>query len=602
MFTEIPDEIIEQIRKENDIVGVIEEYVQLKRQGKNFFGLCPFHDEKSPSFSVTKEKQIFHCFGCGKGGNVINFLMEIETFTFIEAVTYLANRVGITLPETRKRQTALSEETSSLLSAYDWLTKYYYHLLKYSEEGKIGLDYFTKRGIKEETIDQFQLGFAPTNSEFTMEFLKKKGFHQQLLVKAGLFAARSNDEYVDVFRGRVTFPIKNHLGRTVAFGGRAFQGEEPKYLNSPEHELFQKGSLLFNFNLAKNHIRKENEVIIFEGYMDVLAAYQAGIKNTVATLGTALSSNQAKLLKRYIDTVILCYDADNAGINASYQAANLLQQIGCEVRIAHVQENMDPDDYIKTFGSEQFKQQVISVSDTFFKFYMKYKKRDYNLSVDSERIAYIETIVQQLASIESTIEREYYVKEIADEFNLSTDIIHHDIEKYKKRNNHHFKDKSSKNSNTISNVNNYHKRMMLLPAYRNAEKLLLAHMLRHPYLIEKVQQKLGVSFNIDEHKIILTHLYALYEEKNEIDVSELVDKVTDPELKRIITELAIMPTNETIIEQEINDYINIIQTEATEITYLRALKQKQKEEKNPILAAQIGLEIIDIEKQLKHMK
>lgn len=601
MYTEISEPIIENVRKENDIVSVVEEYVQLKKQGKNYFGLCPFHDEKSPSFSVTQEKQIFHCFGCGKGGNVITFLMEIETFTFVEAVTHLANRAGITLPETRRKATSLSEESSLLLSAYDWLTKYYYHLLKYSDEGKIGLEYFLNRGIKEETIDEFQLGYSPTNSDFTIEFMKKKGFHQQLLVKAGLLSTKDNLHFVDVFRGRVLFPIKNHLGRTVAFGGRAFEGEEPKYLNSQEHELFQKGNLLFNFNLAKNHIRKQSEVIIFEGYMDVLAAHQAGIKNVIATLGTALTNNQAKLLTRYVDTVILCYDADDAGMNASFQAANLLHEMSCNVKIANIPKNMDPDDYIKSFGGDSFKKQVIEVSDTFFKFFMKYKKRAYNLTVDSERIAYIEEVVKQLANIESTIESEYYVKELADEFNLSTDIIHHDLNKYKRRNNRQFKDKSIKNSNTINRIGQYNGNK-ILPAYQNAEKFLISHMLKHPYIIDRVQQQLGVSFNVEAHKIILTHLYALYEEKNEIDVSELIDKLDDNHLKTVLTEIAIAHTNETITDDEINDYIEIIRREATDLTRLRTLKEKLKTEKNPILAAQIGLEIIDMEKQLKQMK
>lgn len=597
MYTEIPEDIIENIRQENDIVDVIEEYVQLKKQGRNYFGLCPFHEEKSPSFSVTKEKQIFHCFGCGKGGNIITFLMEIESFTFVEAIRYLANRVGITLPETKTKQTSLSDEANLLLNAYDWLTKYYHHLLKYSDEGKVALDYLEERGIKEDTINQFQLGFAPSDSNFTIEFLEKKGFHKQFLVKSGLLSTNDNVHFVDIFRGRAIFPIKNHLGRTVAFGGRAIKGEEPKYLNSKEHELFQKGNLLFNFHLAKNHIRKENEVIIFEGYMDVLAAHQAGIKNTVATLGTALSNNQAKLLTRYVDSVIICYDGDDAGMNASYEAANLLQRIGSDVKIANLKEKMDPDEHIKSYGGQHFKEHVIDTSDTFFKFYMKFKKREFNLSVDSERIAYVEQMVQQLAMIESPIEREYYVKEIADEFNLSTDIIHHDIQQQKSRNNYQFKDKSSKNSNTINNIGKYKKNTMM-PAYEKAEKLLIAYMIKHPYIIDKVQEQLGVNFNIEAHKIILTHLYALYGEKNDLSVSELVDKLDD-ELKRVFTEIAISPTRETVSDQEINDYINTIKKEATKGAHLRLLKQKQKEEKDPFLAAKIGLEIINIEKQLK---
>lgn len=599
MFPEIPEEVIRSIREANDIVEVIEEYVQLKKQGRSYKGLCPFHEEKTPSFSVTKEKQIFHCFGCGKGGNVITFLMEIESFSFIEAVEHLANRAGISLPERKVRKTSLSKEANQLLAAFDWLTKYYHHLLKYSEDGKQGLEYLIDRRLTEETIDHFQLGFSPYNSKFTINFLEKKGFHKQFLIKNGFLSARENNTAVDVFRGRVIFPIKNHLGKTVAFGGRAVQGEEPKYLNSIEHDLFQKGNLLFHFHEAKNYIRRQNEVIIFEGYMDVISAYQAGIRNVVATLGTALTMNQAKLLKRYVDTVILCYDADNAGQQASFTAANLLNEIGCEVKIAQVKDGMDPDEYILKFGGEQFKEEVIATSDTYIKFFMKYKRKDFNLSIDSEKIAYIELIVEKLAEIESPIEREYYIKELANEFDLSTDIIHHDIENIRKRKNKRM-DKSSNNSNTITKQYKY-QRSQMLPAYYNAERLLLAHMFKNNHLIEKVQHKLQGRFNAEEHQVIVTHLYALYEESHQVDISELIDKIQDDNLKKIVTEIAMMTINDEISDEEINDYIEIINREANDITYLRQLKEKQKNEKNPIIAAKIGLEIIEIEKQLKNI-
>lgn len=599
MVTNIPKEVVEEIRKENDIVDVIEEYVQLNKQGRNYFGLCPFHNEKTPSFSVTKERQIFHCFGCGKGGNVIQFLMEIENITFPEAVQFLAKRINYTLPNSTKQRT-FSKESSTLLSAYEWLTKYYHHLLKYTDEGKVGLDYLKNRGINTETIERFQLGYAPSKSEFTIEFLKQKGFHETFLVKAGLLSSKDQQHYTDSFRGRVIFPIYNHLGKVVAFGGRAIKGEKPKYLNSPEHDLFKKGNLLYNFSTAKGHIRKQREVIIFEGYLDVLAADQAGFKHIVATLGTALTNAQASLLKRYVDTAVLCYDGDEAGLQASYQAAVIFREIGCDVKIARLKEGLDPDDYIQKYGGEQFKHQIIDQSDTFFKFFMHYKKADYNMNIDSERITYVEMIVQQLATIDSPIEREYYVREIADEFNLSEDIILHELNEHRKRNNQFKKDKSDQISNT-------NKRMsftanQILPAYWKAEKLLLANMFKHPHVIERVQADLGVQFNIEEHKVILTHLYALYEEKNSIDVSKLVDKVKDEHLVKMITEIAVTPINEQVQEEEISDYISIIQREATDLSYIRSLKQKQKQEKDPFLAAKIGLEIIALEKQLKSSK
>src|SRR5690625_46043 len=603
MNTGIPKAIIDQIRQETDIVDIIGEYVQLKKQGRNYFGLCPFHDEKSPSFSVTKEKQIFHCFGCGKGGNIYTFLMEIEGFSFFDALKYLSERTGIQLPKTREVKTALSEEANIILSAYDWLGKYYYHLLRYSEEGKKALEYFIDRGINENTIDQFQLGFSPISSDVTVQFLQQKGFHEQLLIKAGLLTERDGN-LTDPFRGRVIFPIRNHLGRIVAFGGRAIVDEKPKYLNSPENELFRKGSLIFNFDLAKNEIRKENKVIIFEGYMDVLTSVQAGIKNVVATLGTALTNNQAKLLRRYVDTVILCFDTDEAGLSGTYHAANVLRQNGCDVKVAYIKDQLDPDDFIKRFGREQFEREVIDVSDTFFKFFMNFKKRDYNLSVDSEKIAYIELLVKQLATMPSPIEIEYYVNDIAKEFELSPESILKDVEQQKKLNNNQIiKDKSGKNSNTNSK-HMYYSTSKILPAYQNAEKALIAHMLKNNEIIEKVQGRLGIDFNLVEHRIILIHLYALFEEMNDIDISALMDKLEENHLKQLVSELTILQVNEEISNEELNDYINIIQMEANDISYLRQLKEKQKQlekEKDALAAAKIGLEIIDLEKKIKKM-
>src|SRR5699024_2359843 len=267
----IPENKIEEVRQANDIVDVVSGYVQLKKQGRNHFGLCPFHNENTPSFSVNEEKQIFHCFGCGKGGNVFSFVMEIEHYNFIEAVKYLAEQSQIQLPEIKEsNQNKLSEEASNLLDAYEWLNKYYHHLLKYTENGEQALGYFKERGINQ-------------------------GFHQQALIKSG-GSSMKGQSATDPFRGRIVFPINNHLGKTVGFGGRAIKKEhQPKYLNSPENELFHKGNLLYNFDLAKNEIRKKGEVIVLEGYMDVITAYQAGFKNTVATLGTALTEFQAKL-------------------------------------------------------------------------------------------------------------------------------------------------------------------------------------------------------------------------------------------------------------------------------------------------------------------
>ncbi|PAV29040.1 DNA primase [Virgibacillus profundi] len=602
MANQIPEEVIEEIRKANDIVDVIGEYVQLKKQGRNFFGLCPFHGEKTPSFSVTQEKQIFHCFGCGKGGNVVTFLMEMESFSFYEALKFLSERSGIDLPDSGvKHETSMSLENQNILSAYEWLTKLYHHLLRFTKDGKEGYSYFKDRGVMDESIDEFQLGFAPNVKDFTAEFLVKKGFHQQLLIKAGLVTLKDDNSVTDRFRGRVIFPIRNHLGKTVAFGARSITDQGPKYLNSSETELFQKGKLLFNFDLAKRYIRKESEAVLFEGYMDVISAYQAGVKNVVATMGTALTESQAKLLKRYVDTVILCYDGDRAGLEATYKAANLLRSVGCIVKIAKLNEDMDPDSFIKENGAEAFQNEVIKASDTFISFYMRFMKQDYNLSVEGDRINYIATILNQLAMIDSPVEREYYVKELSNEFDFSMDTLTDEIQTIRQKKGIH-KDKREKNRYTNKTAR-FIQNKKLLPAFHNAERKLISYMLQDAYITDKVQTEIGAGFNLDEHKIIATYLYAYYEEGHPADVSLFIEKLTDERVKHLVIEIAMNPLHNDISDKEIDDYIKIIHAENGDKHSIKTLQEQSKlaeQQNDPIKAAQILKQIIEIQKQMKN--
>lgn len=604
MAYQIPEEMIEEVRKSNDIVDVIGEYVQLKKQGKNFVGLCPFHGEKTPSFSVTQDKQIFHCFGCGKGGNVVTFMMEMEKFSFIEAITHLAERCGINLPITSSQnEFTISQESQNILTAYDWLTKLYHHLLRYTRDGKEGYQYLIERGINDHAIDEFQLGFATTAKSFTAEFLKKKGFNQALLVKEGLLSLQNDNSVTDRFRGRIIFPIRNHLGKTVAFGGRLLADGGPKYLNSPESELFQKGKILYNFDLAKKHIRKENEVILFEGYMDVIAAYQAGIKNVVATLGTALTETQAKLLKRYVDTVVVCYDGDKAGLEATYKAVRLLQSVGCQVKIANLKEGLDPDSYIKLNGGEAFQNKVLDTSETYLSFYMRYLKKDYNLHVEGDRIDYIEKVIREISTVNSLVEREYYLRDLHNEFNISMESLTEEVEIQRRR----YKDQSRNKDNSSgyshnNRANIQHNNKKLLPAYQNAERKLLAYMLQDELIAEKVQEDLGARFNLDMHKIIATHLYAFYEEGHKADVSLFIERLKEPELQKLASEIAMYPTLENISDQEISDYIRIIKVQNDDYVHIQTLKEEQRlaeQQSDPLKAAQIAMQIIEIKKQSK---
>ncbi len=603
MTMHIPEETVDEIRQSNDIVDVVGEYVALKKQGKNFFGLCPFHGEKTPSFSVTQDKQIFHCFGCGKGGNVFTFLMEIEGFSFYQAVQHLADKKGFSLSESlgSQQEQGVSNEEQMNLKAFEWLTKLYHHLLRHTKEGKQAYQYLLERGFSDEIIHTFQLGYSPQSKDLITQFLEKKGYHSQHMVNAGVLTTNDHNQTTDRFRGRVIFPIRNHLGKSVGFGGRTITDQEPKYLNSPESILFQKGKLLFNFDLARSSIRKSGQAILFEGYMDVIAAYQAGIMNGLATLGTSITEAQARLLNRYADTIIVCYDGDEAGINASYKAARLLHHIGSNVKVSAIPEGLDPDSYIAKYGSDRFKHEIIEASYTYISFLMEYFKKDYNLKLEGDRIQYIEKVIDELALINRPMEREYYAKELASEYELSMDTIVYEINNRRKKLGNH-QDKQRTTSHTKSKLS-FKKQNKLLPAFHNAEKQLLTYMLHDFYIAEKVKESLGASFNIDMHKIIVTHLYAFYEEGHEANISQFIERIDDDKIKNFIIELAMENVHADISDKEIQDYIRIIKAEHGDKAIIRGLQEEQKNaeiQQDFVRAAQIGMEILEIQKKIKN--
>lgn len=601
MTNRIPEDVIERVRQANDIVDVVGEVVQLKKRGKNYFGLCPFHDENTPSFSVAEDKQIYHCFGCKKGGNVISFMMEIEGLSFYESLSYLADRAEISLPEIQPAErTAEGEENAQLLEAYDWLAKLYHHILRFSADGDEGLTYFTDRGITEESIHTFQLGFAPNQANFTASFLEKKGFHRQLLIKAGLLSEREGNDVTDPFRGRVIFPIRNHIGKVIAFGGRTLSDGQPKYLNSAESPLFQKSQMLYNFDVARKHMRKTNEVVLCEGQMDTIAITQAGVPYVVATLGTALTEYQAQLLTRYVDTVILCYDGDDAGVEASYRAALLLQKSGCTVKVSYLSNDMDPDGFIKKYGSEAFRNQMIINSQSFVSFYMRYIQREYNLQSESDRVQYVQRMIQHLATIESSIEQEHHLQEISRTFDVSMESLKAEMHEHQSKLEHR-QDKSSQKRYT-SKVNRWQPNERLLPAHQNAERRLLAHMLHDPRIAHRVQREIEAHFSVDEHKIIVTYLYAFYEDEEISDISSFIERLPEEHLKQLVIEIAMIPMFDEINNEEIDDLLHHIRIQSSDIKQIKSYKEQQKiaeQQNDPIRAAEIAQKMLEIQRQLK---
>ncbi|MBM6619269.1 DNA primase [Bacillus suaedaesalsae] len=595
----ISEDVIEKIRNTIDIVDVVSEYVQLKKQGRNYFGLCPFHGENSPSFSVSTEKQIYHCFGCGAGGNVFSFLMEIEGLSFLESVKLAAKRTNVELPDTLEthQTTNQSSRASKMIEAHELLKKFYHHLLVNTKEGEKPLEYLINRGITRETIDTFGIGYSPSSWDFATKFLQKRGFSLELLEHAGITIRNHEGKHFDRFRNRVMFPLWDLQGQVTAFSGRIIDSGEPKYLNSPETEIFHKGKNLYGFHLAKSHIRKKQQAILLEGFMDVISLHRAELPFSIATMGTALTDDQIRIIRRNVDHVTVCFDSDNAGIVAAYKASSLLRAAGCEVRVALMPEGHDPDDYIKKFGPEKFRTNVIGASLTLMAFKLQYFKRGRDLQDEADRISYIDEVLKEISALSKPVERDHYLRQLSDEFSISLDALKSQAyQQYKQQ---------KKRDNVPSSRNNISTRptmqSKMRPAYQNAERLLLAHMLRSQEVTEKVQQSLQGLFNIEEHSAIAAYLYAFYEDGHAPSVNAFISRVEEKELQRIISELSMLNINEDISQQELADYIKQV------LNYPKLLKIKEKEQERRdaerkqefVQAAQIQMEILQMKKELK---
>ncbi|GAE30685.1 DNA primase [Halalkalibacter hemicellulosilyticusJCM 9152] len=400
MTTRIPDSVIEQIRRSTDIVDVISDHVQLKKQGRQYSGLCPFHGENTPSFSVSPDKQLYHCFGCGAGGNVFTFLMELENLSFVEAAVQLGKRANIDVSIEGTPSTNVSKPQQNMKKAHSIAAKMYHHVLMLTEEGKLGREYLDERGFTREQVEHFQIGFSPDRWDALSTVLAKREFKQAEMVEASLLGERESDGGTyDRFRNRLMFPIWDAKGQVIAFGGRTISDEKPKYLNSSDSAIFHKSQTLYGLHLARSSIRKQSSIVLFEGYVDVIAAWSAGVTNGVATLGTALTEEQARMMRRNAETVTLCYDSDSAGLEAAYKNASILQNEGCIVKVAKMPDSYDPDDYIQAFGAERFKTDVIGSSLTLMAFKMLYLRQGRNLQDESERMSYIEAVLSEIASL-----------------------------------------------------------------------------------------------------------------------------------------------------------------------------------------------------------
>lgn len=422
------DELLEEVRSQNDIVDVISQYVVLKRKGRNYFGLCPFHNEKSPSFSVSPDKQIFHCFGCGVGGNVFHFIMKIENISFVESVQLLADRAGITLPALGGFEDEKVLKLKTKVYDVNQFTAEFYHKNLYKPTSKQAQEYIKKRKLDNNTLKAFMIGFSGNFDEL-YKALKTEGFEDEEILSSGLVNKSKEGMYIDRYRNRLMFPIQDVRNRVIAFGGRVLDDSKPKYINSPENIVYSKGRNLFGLNVAKkSNPGVMKKLLIVEGYMDAISLFQRGITNVVASLGTALTDAQGRLLRKSTEQVILGYDSDGAGQSAIVRGMEILQSIGCDIRVLQISEAKDPDEYILKYGPDRLRKcmdDAISVVE----YKVKNLKKELNIDNVSDKIKFLNAIAKILSEVDNSMEREVYVEKIADTYKISKEAIYAEINK-----------------------------------------------------------------------------------------------------------------------------------------------------------------------------
>ena len=476
-----PEELVEEIRSKNDIVDVISSYVRLQKKGSSYFGLCPFHNEKSPSFSVSRQKQMYYCFGCGAGGNVITFVMEYENYSFSEALKVLADRAGIHLPEVEysKEEREKADKRSTLLEINKLAANYFYYQL-HQPQGKLGYDYFRKRELSDDTIRHFGLGFSNKTSNDLYQYLRSKGYTDEILRDSGLVTMEERGTY-DKFWNRVMFPIMDVNNRVIGFGGRVLGDGTPKYLNSPETMIFDKSRNLYGLNYARTS--REKYMLACEGYMDVIAMHQAGFTNAVASLGTAFTTQHAVLLKRYTDTVILTYDSDGAGIKAALLAIPILKEAGISTKVLNLKPYKDPDEFIKNLGADAFRERIASAQNSFL-YEIDVLKREYDLEDPEQKTRFYNATARKLLEFPEALERDNYIRAVAQ----AQMIPYEDLRRLVNRLGSQFGPATGKRyEEDRRDPQERKKKKEKDDGIRRSQRLLLTWLIERPQLFEKIE-------------------------------------------------------------------------------------------------------------------
>ncbi len=549
------EELIEEIRSSNDIVDVISKYITIKRSGRNFFGLCPFHKEKSPSFAVSPDKQIFHCFGCGAGGNVIHFISKIEGLDFKDTLELLANRVNIELPTLDNLEDDKTARLKSKVYEINKIAAEFYHENLYKPASKTAQEYIKKRKLDNRTLKAFLIGYAGNFNELYL-LLKQKGYTEEEMLASSLVKRTENGGYMDSFRKRLMFPIQDVRERVIAFGGRVLDDSKPKYINSPENIVYSKGRNLFGLNVAKKHDTRK--IIIVEGYMDAISLYQRGITNVVASLGTAMTEAQGRLLRRYSEQVILGYDADGAGQAAILRGMEILQNLGCDIRVLQIEGAKDPDEYVLKYGPERF-QKCVDNAISLVEFKVKVLLKELNIENTNDKIKFLNEIAKILAKVTNQMEREIYVDKIAKEYKISKEAIYAEVNKLMCKDNQGSKKLEKR---VVTMVPKEEKENSVSDAVLKRENLVI-YLLINEYskCYEKIKNLITLNYiQDDRNNQIMKKMYDAFEKVNR-NTSQLLDWFQDEKVISHITEIMAGDFEITDVNKAIDDLISIYEKE-----------------------------------------
>lgn len=550
----IDQSVINEIKDKTDILDLVSEYVKLEKRGRNYIGLCPFHDEKTPSFTVSEDKQICHCFGCKKGGNVFQFTQEIKDVPFVEAVKELGERVNIKVDvgQTQyNQQSQMASDDLKMIEMHELIQDYYHYALMKTVEGEEALNYLRQRGFTDELIKQRQIGYAPDSSHFCHDFLEKKGYDIELAYEAGLLSRNEeNFSYYDRFRNRIMFPLKNAQGRIVGYSGRTYNNQEPKYLNSPETPIFQKRRLLYNLDKARKSIRQNDEIVLLEGFMDVIKSDYAGLKQVVASMGTQLSQEHMTFLKKLTNSITLMFDGDYAGREATLKTGQALLQQGLNVYVIQLPSGMDPDEYIGKYGNEAFLNFVAKDKKAFVLF----KVESHQDEINNNDLAYerhFREATHDIAQVQSTILRNKLIQDVANIFNMSPEMIYHEI--------------GSNNMPQVAPAEYGYSPQSGSQLFNNltknekAERALLKHFMKDKDTFINYYQKISDDdFTNKYFKSIFNILHDYFSEHDNYSISDVMQYIDSNELREAFIELDQYTLNDEPYENEIEDYILII--------------------------------------------